>query len=289
MASDAPRTLPEMLARQASLRPAQVALRFEAQSVTYAELAARADRAASVLAHDWQVRAGDRVAWLGLNHPAQLVLLFALARLGAALLPVNVRLAPAEWDALLRSVQPVRLVHDDAFAQAAAAIAARVDLPSHPAAALDTPAAMAPVDAAAPDAAALLVQTSGTTGGPRVAVHTQAHLLANLRIAADVQAITPADRVFTVLPLFHVGGLCIQTLPALSAGATVLLHPRFTPDATFDALAAERPSLTLQVPATMKALVDHPRWGEVDLGCLRAVWAGSSLLPAPLLEVFHAR
>lgn len=286
---DAPRTLSDVLARQATLRPAQVALRHEAQSITYAQLAARVDRAAHVLAHDWQVRAGDRVAWLGLNHPAQLVLLFALARLGAALLPINVRLAAAEWDALLRSVGPARLVHDDAFAQDATATAARVGLAVHPATALEGPGPTSAVDAALPDAAALLVQTSGTTGGPRVAVHTQAQLLANLRIAAQVQAITPADCVLTVLPLFHVGGLCIQTLPALAAGATVLLHARFTPEATFDALATGRPSLTLQVPATMTALVDHPRWAGADLRCLRAVWAGSSLLPAPLLEAFHAR
>lgn len=286
---DAPRTLPEVLARQAALRPEHVALRYETQCITYAQLADRVERAANVLAHDWHVRAGDRVAWLGLNHPAQLVLLFALARLGAALLPINVRLAAAEWDTLLRSVAPAHLVHDVAFAPAAAAIAPRAGLAVHPAAALDGPAATHAVVEAAPDAAALLVQTSGTTGGPRVAVHTQAQLLANLRIAAQVQAITPADRVLTVLPLFHVGGLCIQTLPALAAGATVLLQPRFTPESTFDALAAERPGLTLQVPATMQALVDHPRWDGADLRCLRAVWAGSSLLPAPLLQAFHAR
>jgi fatty-acyl-CoA synthase len=70
----------------------------------------------------------------------------------------------------------------------------------------------------------LLVYTSGTTGGPKAAVHTQANLLANMAIAAQVQQITPDDTVLTVLPLFHVGGLCIQTLPALYAGARVLLH-----------------------------------------------------------------
>lgn len=297
VAAPAPRTLPEVLARQAMLRPEQAALCHEARSITYAQLAGRVDRAAGVLAHRWQVRAGDRVAWLGLNDPAQLVLLFALARLGAALLPLNLRLAAAEWDALLRSVGPVRLLHDAAFAQEAASIAARLGLAVHPATALDASPQALPADAetgnagagADADAAVLLVQTSGTTGGPRVAVHTQAQLLANLRIAGRLQAIAPADRVLTVLPLFHVGGLCIQTLPALAAGATVLLHGRFTPEATFEALAAERPSLTLQVAATLKALVEHPRWAGADLRCLRAVWAGSSLLPAPLLEAFHAR
>lgn len=289
VAADALRTLPEVLGRQAALRPAHVALRCDGEAITHAELAARIERAAGVLARDWQVRAGDRVAWLGLNHPAQLVLLFALARLGAALLPMNVRLAPAEWDALLRSVQPRHLVHDAAFAQAARDACGRGILAAHPAETLDEAGPAVDGHDASPDAPALLVQTSGTTGGPRVAVHTQAQLAANIGIAWQVQAITPDDRVLTVLPLFHVGGLCIQTLPALASGATVLLHARFTPEATFEALAAHRPTLTLQVPATMKALVDHPQWTRADLSCLRAVWAGSSLLPAPLLETFHAR
>jgi fatty-acyl-CoA synthase len=95
--------------------------------------------------------------------------------------------------------------------------------------------------------------------------------------------------VLTALPLFHVGGLCIQTLPALGAGARVLLQARFDPGEALATIERDRPTLTLQVPATMKALVEHPRWGSTDLSCLRAVWAGSSVLPVPLVEAFHAR
>jgi fatty-acyl-CoA synthase len=110
-----------------------------------------------------------------------------------------------------------------------------------------------------------------------------------MRIASAVQEMTSADTVLTVLPMFHVGGLCIQTLPALYAGARVLLHPRFHPGETLAAIATGRPTLTLLVPATMKALVEHPAWASTDLSCLRAAWAGSSLLPSALLEAFHAR
>jgi fatty-acyl-CoA synthase len=110
-----------------------------------------------------------------------------------------------------------------------------------------------------------------------------------MAIAAQVQEISPADTIATMLPLFHVGGLCIQTLPALHAGARVILHPRFTADAAMDCFEHDRPTLTLQVPATMKALVEHERWPVADLTSLRAVCAGSSLLPAPLVQAFHAR
>jgi fatty-acyl-CoA synthase len=104
-----------------------------------------------------------------------------------------------------------------------------------------------------------------------------------------VQGLTASDTVLTVLPLFHVGGLCIQTLPALSVGAHVLLHSRFDASATLRAIATERPTLTLQVPATLKALTEHALWAATDLTCLRAVWAGSSVLPPAPLAAFHAR
>ena len=140
-----------------------------------------------------------------------------------------------------------------------------------------------------PSSPVLLVYTSGTTRRPKAALHTQANLLANMAIASEAQQMTAWDAVATMLPLFHVGGLCIQTLPALYAGATVILQPRFNADAAFECFERQRPTLTLQVPATMKALIDHPKWSTADLSSLRAVWAGSSLLPASSIDAFGAR
>jgi fatty-acyl-CoA synthase len=265
------------------------AIAFEGRTWSYAALHQASLRAAAVAWHAWGVRPGDRVAWLGANHPAQLALLFGLARIGAVLLPLNFRLAPAEWDRLLADCTPRVVVHDSSWAEAAQALAGRTGISAHPAQALDaTPGPDAPAPGTV-DSPVLLVYTSGTSGGPKAAVHTQANLLANMRIAAEVQGMRAADSVLTVLPLFHVGGLCIQTLPALHAGAQVLLHPRFGPDETLAAIARDRPTLTLQVPATMKAVVDHPQWSATDLSSLRAVWAGSSLLPESLISAFHAR
>lgn len=255
-----------------------------------------------------QVQPGERVAWLGHNHPHQLLLLLALAQLGAVLVPLNFRLAPAEWDAVLADCGACLVVHDLAWREAAGALAAR-----HRLRAIDaTPwreTVLKPrgldrgVDARAgawggvrplpahiaADTPVLLVYTSGTTGQPKGAVHTQANLLANARIAAQVQGIAPDDRVLTVLPLFHVGGLCIQTLPALQAGALVMLHERFDPEACLQAIAAWRPTLTLLVPATLKALIEHPLWPTTDLSSLRAVWAGSSVIAPALIEAVHGR
>ncbi|MDP1894007.1 MAG: AMP-binding protein, partial [Hydrogenophaga sp.] len=139
------------------------------------------------------------------------------------------------------------------------------------------------------DTPLLLVYTSGTTGLPKGAVHTQGNLLANMAIAAQVQGMMAADTVLTVLPLFHVGGLGIQTLPALSVGAQVMLFSRFDAAATLACIQHERPTLTLQVPATLQALTSHPQWAGTDVSSLRAVWAGSSLLPPEPLRAFMAR
>ena len=268
--------------------------------LTGSKLQQRVSQVQQWLTHCAGVAPGERVAWLGLNHPAQVVLLLALARLGAMLVPLNHRLSPAEWASVLRDCRPQALLHDEHFGEQGQALArmllqdAGLKLQVRSVnALLDKPAPAWPAEPAAeasrPDTPLLLVYTSGTTGEPKGAVHTQANLLANMAIAVDVQRLAPDDRVLTVLPLFHVGGLCIQTLPALGAGATVHLCSRFDATTTLAVIARERITLTLQVPATLQSLTHHADWPHADLTSLRAIWAGSSLLPAPLLEAVHAR
>jgi fatty-acyl-CoA synthase len=86
-----------------------------------------------------------------------------------------------------------------------------------------------------------------------------------------------------------VGGLCIQTLPALLAGIEVVLHPRFDPSAWLDEMHTSRPTLSLLVPATMRAVFEHPRWADTSLACLRGIMTGSSTVPMAYLEALHAR
>ena len=259
------------------------------QTLDRAALADQVSTCAAHLAQRHGLRPSERVAWLGLNHSAVVVLLFALARLGAVLVPLNHRLSPAEWQAVLADCTPRLLVHDEAFAEAAAQLASDRTAALAWSTVCDGASDAPPPPADAPEAPLLLVYTSGTTGRPKAAVHTQANLLSNMAIAAQVQGLTTTDVVLTVLPLFHVGGLCIQTLPALSVGAHVRLFTRFDATATLHSIAHDRPTLTLQVPATLQALTAHADWAATDLSSLRAVWAGSSLLPPAPLAAFLAR
>ncbi|MEZ5701277.1 MAG: AMP-binding protein [Burkholderiaceae bacterium] len=295
------RTLDAQLARLARERPDHCALWWrdtEAASAgtadfTYRQLHTLSRAAATRLRTLHGVQRGDRVAWLGLSHPAQLVCLFALAELGATLVPLNHRLSAVEWQSVLADCTPALLIHDTHWRDAARALAQQTGTPCVSAEGFTEAPAPAPQTTATPEdlwhQPLLLVYTSGTTGLPKAAVHTQGNLLSNMAIAARTQGLTANDTVLTILPLFHVGGLCIQTLPTLSVGGTVLLLSRFEAKATLDAIEQRRPTLTLQVPATLKALYELPDWPSADVSSLRAVWAGSSVLPPAALEGFHQR
>jgi fatty-acyl-CoA synthase len=256
----------------------------------FAKFWRRVQRVTAHLQSTWGVQPGDRVAWLGFNHELQLVSLVACARLGAVFLPLNFRLAVPELQQVMQDAQPRLLVHDSHHADAAHALHASDLRHTHH----DTLIACAsprdlPLPAVHSDVPLLLVYTSGTTGVPKGAVHTQAALLANARASAWAHDFLEGDKVLSTLPMFHVGGLCIQTLPALLAGAHVVLHPRFDPKAWLDEMNTSRPTLSLLVPATMRALFEHPRWAETSLTCLRGIMTGSSNVPVVYLETLHAR
>ena len=135
----------------------------------------------------------------------------------------------------------------------------------------------------------LVVYTSGTTGRPKGAVLRQEALFWNGVMSQHMHGLTANDHVLTVLPLFHVGGLNIQTTPALHHGATVTLHPRFAPETTLAAIACDRPTLAVLVPATMQAMITHPAWNSTDLSSLRALTTGSTIVPQNLIDAFEQR
>ena len=221
---------------------------------------------------------GAFIGWLGHNTPEMLAALLACAKIGAVWVPLNWRLAAPELAAIARHAGLSALEHTPEMA----ALAAQV-LALYPVARPTGPAASPqPGDV-------MLVYTSGTTGEPRGALHTQQGMLANIDMAIAVQGLTAADRVLAVLPLFHVGGLCIQVLPALAMGAAIQLHARFDPGAWLHGVATWRPSTSLLVPAVMQALMAHADWPAADLRSLRFVNSGSQVVPVALIEAFHAR
>jgi fatty-acyl-CoA synthase len=223
---------------------------------------------------------GDRVAWLGYNSPDMLVLLFALARLGAILVPLNWRLTAAEHKSILADCSPKWLFCDAEFEVHSRTLGIPIGKP-------EKNSNFEPEGTDADDV--LIVYTSGTTGKPKGAVLSQAALLWNGYNSIHAHDLSQSDHVLTVLPMFHVGGLNNQTLPALLAGASVTLHRRFDPAQWLADVARRRPTLSLLVPATMQAVISHPAWPEADLSSLRMLNAGSMVIPDSLLRAFHER
>ena len=285
--------------RHAGFAPDKIALRFQGEEISYSALAERIDAAARALTGRLGLKRGDRIAWLGYNAPEMIVLLFAAARAGLILVPLNWRLAAPEHRHILADCGASVLFATRDFAESASAASpgescrlvgveaaiggmlSLAELLSDPGSAIASSG-----ETALP---LLIVYTSGTTGQPKGAVLTQETLLWNALNSVHMHDMSAEDHVLTVLPMFHVGGLNIQTTPALYSGATVTLHPRFEPGATLRSFAIDRPTLTVQVPATMQALIAHAGWASAGLSSLRAVATGSTDVPLPLIEAFHAR
>lgn len=260
------------------------------QVCDFAKLWRRVERVTAHLQASFGIQPGDRVAWLGLNHELQLVTLVACARLGAMFMPLNYRLAVPELQRVVDDAQPALLIHDPAHAtQASALVREGLILAGQDALIATSSPRGLPLPEVSAHAPVLLVYTSGTTGQAKGAVHTQAAVLSNAKASDWAHGFGPEDIVLSVLPLFHVGGLCIQTLPALLSGAQVVLHPRFDAAAWLQELTTSRPTLSLLVPATLRAVFEHPDWMASDVSCLRGIMTGSSTLPLSYLEAFHRR
>ena len=291
--------LSHWIERHAAFTSDKTAIRFAGSTLSYADFANRIERAAAVLAR-LDVRRGDAVAFLGLNHPLSLVLLFACARLGAMLMPLNWRLAPPEHAWMLTDCPPRALFVEEPFIEHASAFPSTlgatrlIALGATPAGWLHWDELWAAAPARAPragdeDSPLLLCYTSGTTGVPKGVVLTQRAIFCNAVNSAHLHDLTSADRVLTTLPLFHVGGLNIQTTPAFHVGASVVLHAKFDPLATLDAIERERITLVLLVPAQLTVMMETLRWSEADLSSLRMIVTGSTIVPEALVRKVGAR
>jgi fatty-acyl-CoA synthase len=293
--------LADLIDRNAAFAPDKPAIRFMGSSLTYAGLAQRIAQAARALKSQLGVGRGDRVAVLAANHPDCLVLLYACARLGAMLVPLNWRLAVPEQVYILSDASVKALVVEQSLAgvvsplKSALADVRIVGLGFTPDGGASLSAMLegasgdgrvAHVDTSLP---LLIVYTSGTTGLPKGAVLRQEALLWNAVMSQHMHDMTAEDHVLTVLPMFHVGGLNIQTTPALQLGATVTLHPRFAPEPTLEAIERDRPTLAVLVPAIIEAMIEHPRWQATRLDSLRAVTTGSTQVPQRLVDALRDR
>jgi O-succinylbenzoic acid--CoA ligase len=241
-----------------------LALAFEQERWSFAELDRRVDAAAHSLAHQHGVRQGQRIGLHAPNGAAFVVAVHALMRLGAVLVPINTRLTAAEID-WQRQDAELALMLDDA--------AVRQLLTCREAA-----AAQREFDLDEPHS---IIYTSGTTGRPKGAILTYGNQWWSAVASALNLGLRADDRWLACLPLFHVGGLSIL-LRAAIYGITAEIHTRFDPAAVNAAIDADVSFIS--VVSTMLDRMLAERGTQAYPSSLRCVLLGGGPAPLPLLE-----
>ena len=286
--------------RRAQLNPERTALIFEGQTFTYAEFGERVRRQAALLQENG-VCAGDRVGYLGVNHPALLETMFAAQALGAIFVPLNFRLTAEELtfiindagvhtlivdDTLLPVVDPVRgelccrryfsseseteqWLHLDTQRDAAEPLAEAVSVDVHD--------------------VAMIMYTSGTTGLPKGAMLTHGNIMWNNINAMLAFSASRDDVVLTAAPLFHIGGLNVMTLHAFHQGARVVLLRSFDPVQVLQDIERHKVSHMFGAPAMFLFMSQTPQFAETDLSSVRNFMCGAAPVPESLIELYSAR
>lgn len=281
-------------ARRARKTPHRTALIHGGTPTSYAALHERTTRLAHAL-RERGVRRGDRVAYLGPNHPSYLETLFAAGALGAVFVPLNTRLAGPEIAYQLADSGAKALLHAPSHAGLVAGLPGHTDVRTYLETGPEYEAVLAsssdePIDApVAPDDTCIIMYTSGTTGRPKGAMLTHGNITWNaLNVLVDTDLIAD-ERALVSAPLFHTAGLNMLTLPVLLKGGTCVLVEAFDPDATFDLIARHRITFMFGVPTMFDRLSRHPRWPAADLSSLRILTCGGSPVPTPLIAAYQER
>ncbi len=193
---------------------------------------------------------------------------------------------PAELRVFVEHCEPHVLVAEESFRDAAATSATRLwpdDVVLFGASGLEAHVRDARPVAADPEldggAPVLIAYTSGTSGAAKGAVLTHEALTANALNSITAFGMTADDEILTAAPMFHVGGMNIHTTPALRAGATVTIHRRFDPALALEEIHRGRATLFVAVPTMSCAMAAHPSWPATEIGSLRCVATGSTMVP----------
>ena len=282
--------------RRASVAPDRVALVFGETRRTYAELAGRVRR----LAHQLRalgVKRTDRVGWLGPNHPAFLECLFATAKIGAVLAPINHRLERSAVEAICDSVGPHVVFLDASLSGVSLppVVAATVsvgpwDMWDSQYERLIANGPDEPIDeAVALDDLCLLPFTSGTTGAPKGIMLSHSHLTWNVINCLSTIDFSADDVTIAVTPFFRTGGTGVNVLPVLFKGGTVVLPLSTDPENVFDLVERHRATIGFGNPDMLEALTRSPRWRWADLSSLRLFITGGAPVAERLLRTCHQR
>jgi len=258
-----------LLDAAARRRPDAPALVWDGGALTWRELELRAGGLARRLARQG-VRAGDTAALQLPNGWRFAAALWGALKLGATVAPLNPLLAAGERDRILAHLGPALIVDEVSEEEVREEEAV--------------------TDSADGKAPALILYTSGSTGRPRGAVLSHAALrFANESWAGPVMRLTPQDVVLAALPLAHSFGLNGALLAPLSAGATVAILERFSPEETLRAIARHGITVLPAVATMFQRMLEVPGVSEAACSSLRLAVSGAAPCPWELSQAWRRR
>lgn len=282
----------------ADRRPDKVVVTHLDATLTNTQLLERVNALAAGLL-ELGVREGDVVALLLHNCPEFLEVVYAVNRIGAAFLPLNVRLAPAEWEYILANSEATAVVAD---ADLAPGLEPALPGLQHLRAKLSVGdavvpgwirhedlrgahlgAAVAVVDVAG-SSLQRLMYTSGTTSRPKGVCISHANVTAkNLGLIIEF-GLTHEDVTAVAGPLYHVGALDMGGLATLHAGGSLVLQRRFDAQGLIGLMATHRATTVWLAPAMVNALLQRDELHDADLTSLRVIMSGGEKMPEARLK-----
>jgi fatty-acyl-CoA synthase len=248
---------------------------------SYATFDAAADRWAGVL-RARGIGRGGIVAVLAGNRSEVAALFFACGRIGAALLPLNWRLSPAELAPIVADARPDLLIGEARFRDKAGETDAPwIDLDA------DAPALLARAEVWEDDVEVdgddplLILYTSGSTGRPKGAVLPHRQIYWNAAATTTAWELGADDVAPVSTPFFHTGGWNVFATPLWHRGGTIVLVDGFDADEFLRMMEEEGCTVALTVPTQLLMLAESPRWGR-PLPRLRRFVSGGAPCPAAL-------
>jgi O-succinylbenzoic acid--CoA ligase len=272
-------TFPDWVASRGSSNPDRIALAADGRTWTFAQLDADVTKLARQLA-SFGVTRGGRIATLLHNCAAAAILPHALLRLGATLVPLNVRLSQAEIEWQLADASPgLVLLEPRTRSLVASSKVNIIDVEQL------NPADESNVDLSLEhdgDSVLAIIYTSGTTGQPKGAMLTVANFWWSAIGSALNLGTRDDDRWVACLPLFHVGGLSIVIRSAIY-GITAVVQDGFDPAAVNAEIDDNGATIVSVVSVMLERMIER-RDGKPYPSTLRCVLLGGGPAPAPLLE-----
>lgn len=261
-----PNRIIEALERQAKLLPTGIAVVEPSGSWTYSELRDVVGNTRTWLSESG-VRPGDRVIVVAENCRAFVALIFAISSLDAWPVPVNARLSGREIDHIREHCGARRTIYTVVVSAHARQHAEHdhaqiLDVPGLGRigmSALNENALPEQVEEDGARQVAILLYTSGTTGQPKAVMLTHRNVLFIAAAASKIRSLTPADRIYALLPMSHVVGFSVVLLGTMLRGATLVITHRFDPVAMMKDVTGYGLTVVLGVPSMFALLVEYAK------------------------------